>query len=116
MAISLLQCAVPLAAADEAWFGIQVKAEGEGRFWNPVINELIVVDVEANSPAAKAGISKGDRIVEVFGQAIVGERMRKLVPFFEKTVGETLRLTLVNEAGDRISVTLIGENRPAEKQ
>lgn len=114
LVIGFLQSVSGAAVADDGWFGIGVKAEGEGRFWNPVVTELVVTSVENASPAANAGIKAGDRIVAIGEHKVVGQRLRILAPYIEKRVGEALTLTLLSETGDSYTVTMVGEQRPEE--
>ena len=100
-------------AEEEGWFGLDVRVEGEGRFWNPVVSAIIVNSIDKGSPAENAGIAVGDRIIAVDGVKVAGKRMRSLVPHFEKGVGESLALELVGDNQQPHRVTLVGGRRLA---
>ncbi len=102
------------AFAEEGWLGISVSVTGEGRFWNPVVHEIVVSGVAEGSPAAASPIVAGDQIVAVDGIVVDGKRARELQPHFEKERGETVTLVLRNAAGEKFTVELVSARRPAD--
>ena len=54
---TLLAAALPIQAQEAGWIGIRVED------WKD--RGVVVRSVEPNSPAAKAGLKEGDRIVEI---------------------------------------------------
>ncbi len=109
----MLLAATPVAMADnEGWFGLGVKVDGKGRFWNPVVETIAVESIDAGSPAAASRIAVGDRIVEVDGEPVAGQRARALAPRFDKPAGGTLRLGLVDTDGTRYELVLTAASAP----
>jgi len=91
------------------WFGADV-AKRDGR-----LPGIVVKDVDARSPAQKAGLRQGDVILQVDSVAV-----RDLLDFekylFKRTVGSTVRLA-VERSGRRrtVNVTLQAVPKPSGK-
>lgn len=103
---------VPAWASGSGYLGIAVAVSGEGAFWNPTISAVKVQKVNANSPAARAGIAAGDEIVEVQGKPVVGTKARELQPYMELGIGDTLRLVVRKPTGELQPLSLRAEPRP----
>jgi serine protease Do len=83
------------------WIGISygdITPEMASVFDLPVKNGLIVADVTANGPAAKAGIKKGDIIVRVDGKEV-------------KTGGDLQKIILNRQVGDKLAIRLIRDKQ-----
>jgi S1-C subfamily serine protease len=82
----------PLAshAAENGWFGFALPA----------------------SPAAKAGLSAGDMIVEIEGIVVEGAKADTLKAAMQKSAGETLRLKIKRGADASQDVSLIAGPKP----
>ena len=84
------------------WIGISygdITEEIAGLFGLPVNQGIIVAKVEEDSPAAIAGIQKGDIIVEVEGNKITGG-------------GDLQKVLRDKDAGDTITIKAIRKNKP----
>lgn len=111
----LLFAALGAASAEtEGWYGIEVEADGKGRFWNPVVNTVTIKGIAPGSPAADSRIAVGDMIIEVEGLTVAGQRAGKLSPHFEKPPGSELHLGLLTLEGEEYEVVLISAERPAD--
>jgi carboxyl-terminal processing protease len=73
--------------------------EGVGISVNPTDHGLEVLSVFANSPAAKAGIRKGDVIVAVNGQSITGAASRSASDKIQGKPGTSVKLTVTSPGG-----------------
>src|SRR5262245_41436309 len=61
---ALLAIALPLSGQDAGWIGVSVSDQKD--------HGVLVVDVQNDSPAAKAGLKANDIILEFNGQEVVG--------------------------------------------
>lgn len=63
---------------------------------NPAISDAVVANCHPNSPAQKAGLKSGDRIVEINGRPVgrVAELKEELAQFY---AGETVRLAVARD-------------------
>jgi S1-C subfamily serine protease len=72
---------------------------------------VLVVAVEADSPAARAGLAAGDLIVELDGQAVSGvDALHKLLT--EARVGASVPLVVVRRGETRVLQAVPAESRP----
>jgi serine protease Do len=76
----------------------------------PSADGVLVSYVEEESPAARAGISPGDAIVGVNGEAIVNIRQARRA-IFGSRVGDLIRLTVIR-AGETLNYDLELEEVP----
>ncbi len=97
-------------ATRSGWLGVGYNVMVELR--NGVSNvNMTVTEVVPGSPAERAGIKRGDRIVRIDGRPISAERFEGLSTSVE--VGDTLRLTVTSGDRERDHV-LIAAPRPAQ--
>lgn len=99
------------------WIGTaygDVTPEMASAFGLPVEHGVIVAEVVTNSPAAKAGIRRGDIIIRVNNTNIEdGGDLQRV--FRDKTVGDTMNITLIRSNREvRVRVTL--EEMPVSVQ
>jgi M6 family metalloprotease-like protein len=95
--------AAPAAAGQAAYLGIHVGSDG---------GKLVVGDVDAGSPAARAGIQRGDIVVQLAGQPVSHpDGLRETI--MARSPGESVKLALLrnNQAID-VTVTLGSVSRP----
>jgi C-terminal processing protease CtpA/Prc len=102
------------AAPQEGWFGLNADAKTEGFVLNPTMVSIKILQVEANSPAAKAGVAAGDELIDVNGTAIKGQKAKDLGPQMEKAVGEKIDLKFKRADGNVYSVTLVAVTPPTK--
>ena len=109
----LLTCLLAGAAlaGERGYFGFALKVS-RGFFLAPVANELAIARVLPDTPAARAGMRRGDRIVEVDGQPVAGARALALKASGARDVGQTLRLTLRRPDGEIYRVEMVAVARP----
>jgi M6 family metalloprotease-like protein len=94
----------PERAAKTGYFGVAVAQGQQGR--------VIVEDVQTDSPAAKAGVKKGDVIARIGDRAVASpEAFREWLQAYP--AGETVQLSLVRETATLdVKATLIATSRP----
>lgn len=86
--ILLLVLAHPSQAAEQK-LGFSVQLEGEGFFLNPVVTKIIVDEVVKGSLAEAAGMRKGDQLIRIDGEEVIGKRALGLQKFMKLNPGET---------------------------
>jgi C-terminal processing protease CtpA/Prc len=87
--VTLLVVGAASTQAAEQKLGFSVNVEGEGFFLNPVVTKIVVDEVVKGSLAEAAGIRKGDQIVKIDGEDVVGKRALGLQKFMTLGLGET---------------------------
>jgi C-terminal processing protease CtpA/Prc len=106
---ALLMAQAQLAAAQprRGIFGVTVAISGDGLF-NPVIRSVRITQVQSGMPAAAAGVSAGDQVIEVDGRRVVGSTAKDLAPLAQgKRVGETVKLLLKRSDGQLYRVSMV---------
>jgi serine protease Do len=115
----LEQSVVSVGEAESAWLGVliaEVTQEKAQELKLPALRGVLVTEVEADSPAAKAGLKANDVITEFNEQRVEGTlQFRRLVR--ETPVGHTVQLTFWrNGQAKTISVELTSLRAQIEKQ
>jgi C-terminal processing protease CtpA/Prc len=105
--VCLLVLAASAWAADSGYFGISVSVDGEGFFLNPTLKSIRIEKVVPNSPAAKAGITPGDFLIEIEGHPVPGTKADVLKPYMQREVGQTTRLLVKKSSGEVVSLVLV---------
>jgi C-terminal processing protease CtpA/Prc len=113
--IMLFMFAASASAADPGYFGISVAVDGDGFFLNPTVKSIKVEKVTPNSPAAKAGVSPGDLLVEIEGHPVPGTKADVLKPYMQREVGQSTRLLVKKASGEVVSLVLVAA-RKADSQ
>ena len=108
----LLLLAAPLCAstAEKGFFGLSLSIELDGSAngsANPTLREVKIVKVLTASPAANAGLQRGDLIVEVEGRKVVGANAQELQGLMQREIGQPLRLLIQRGGAEPFPVTLI---------
>jgi C-terminal processing protease CtpA/Prc len=103
----------PLAsqAAENGWFGVALAIDADG-ILNPKLRSIKIDKILPASPAANAGLSAGDMIVEIEGIVVEGATADTLKTAMQKSVGETLRLKIKHGADVSRDVSLIAAPKP----
>lgn len=79
-------------------FAAQINSDPNAPFPVPEVNGVLVVRVLTNSPAAEAGLRRGDVVVKIDGQAVTNaEQLQRIVE--NSGVGNTLQFEV--QRGDR---------------
>lgn len=100
-------------AEDHGYFGFALDAETQG-FFSPTITSLSIDKVLPGTPAERAGIRAGDRIVEVEGKPVAGSKALELKASATRQVGQTLHLTLRHADGQVFHVAMVAVPHPAD--
>jgi S1-C subfamily serine protease len=93
-------------------FAAQVNNDPNALFKVPEVNGVLVVRVLTNSPAAEAGLRRGDVVVKIDGQAVTNaEQLQRIVE--NSGVGHSLQFDI--QRGDRVQQIRVrtGELRPS---
>lgn len=101
-------------AEDHGYFGFALKVVTKGFFLAPTISDLAIDKVVPGTPAERAGIRSGDRILEVEGKPVAGSKALDLKASATRQVGQTLRLTLRHADGQVFKVAMVAVPHPAE--
>ena len=120
MTLAFVTALAPIARAEaqvvrtvvirQGWLGINYDLTSETRD-GKVSESMTVLDVIEDSPADKAGVRKGDRIVRIDGQPVSLSKFRSISRDLQP--GDTLTLRLSN-AGRERDVSLVASERPAQ--
>ena len=103
------------ATPKKAWFGLSFNVESSGfNFINPTIESLHINKTPVNSPAEKAGLVKGDLLLEAEGVQVKGLKADKLKLLVAKTVGQSLTLKLQHATGKVYTAVLVGISKPEQ--
>jgi M6 family metalloprotease-like protein len=80
--------AAPVAVGHSGYLGVHLEPDGHGKF--------AVADVAADSPAARAGVQRGDIVLHVEGQEIGNvDLFREML--LARSAGETVKLSLLRQ-------------------
>ena len=101
-------------AEDHGYFGFALKAVTKGFFLAPTITELSIDKVMPGTPAERAGLRAGDRILEVEGKPVAGSKALDLKAKATRQPGQTLHLTLRHPDGQVYRVAMVAIPHPAE--
>ncbi len=100
---------------DRGWLGVsisEVSADKAKELKLPAERGVLLTDVEANSPAAKAGLKSGDVITEFSGQRVEGTaQFARLVR--ETPGGRTAQITYWRDGRSQTISVQLGERRSA---
>jgi serine protease Do len=104
---------------DSGWLGVEIEEVTPGKAKElklPAVRGVIVADVEADSPAGKAGLKQNDVILEYDGHAVEGTvQFRRLVR--ETPPGRTVNIQVSRDgAKQELSVELADRNAYYEKR
>ena len=104
---------VGVASADErtGTFGFVAKVDADG-FFNPRLKSVLIQSVAPGMPAAAAGISVGDLVVEVEGRVVMGASASDMATLMKKAPGQKLALKLRRPRGETYTVELTAVPRP----
>src|SRR5581483_11184283 len=93
-------------AAQPGYLGVYVTADEQG--------QLVLAEVAADSPAIKAGLRRGDRLVRLEGQELAGaESFRELLR--ARAAGEKIKLAVVRDGKPvEVIATLTTPSRPMQ--
>jgi C-terminal processing protease CtpA/Prc len=98
-------------AAEKGWFGFALAIDADG-ILNPRLRSIKIDKIFPASPAANAGLSTGDMIVEIEGIVVEGAKADALKTAMQKSAGETLRLKIKHGTDASQDVSLIAASKP----
>jgi C-terminal processing protease CtpA/Prc len=109
VAIALLLLAISPAAraSEKGFFGLSLSLELDGSETKPTLREVKIVKVLNASPAANAGLQRGDLIVAVEGRNVAGANALELQGLMQREIGQPLRLLIQRGSAEPFVVTLI---------
>jgi C-terminal processing protease CtpA/Prc len=87
-------------------FGFVAKVDADGLF-NPTLKSVLIQSVQRDLPAALAGITAGDMVVEVDGTQVAGAKAQALADRMKKRPGESVMLRLARPDGQTYVVRLV---------
>jgi len=79
---------------------------GSDVFFSPTITSFVIEKVEPNSPAEKAGIVAGQKIISIENCKIPGCPASEAKELMRKESGEILQLLLENEDGSQVPLKI----------
>lgn len=103
---------LPLHAADKGWFGFALAIDAEGLSLNPTLRSITIHKISPNSPAAKAGLAAGDKIIAMEGIVVAGTPANTLKAATQKSVGQTLRLKFQRGTDAPRDISLVAAAKP----
>jgi S1-C subfamily serine protease len=85
------------------------------RFYNlPIENSVLVVSLEPDSPARRAGLSEGDLIIGFAGRPVAGiDDLHKLLT--EERVGQVALLEVIRRT-ERLTLHIVPQEVPDKKK
>ncbi len=99
-------------AAGSGYFGFGTTATYSGIF-NPKLKRVIVAEIKQDSPAEKAGLGKGDAILEANGILIDGAPAKSMFGTFSNvSSGQKVTLKIKRVDGSLAEITLVAAPRP----
>ena len=101
-------------AEDHGYFGFALKVVTNGFFLAPTVSDLTIDKVMPGTPAERAGIRSGDRILEVEGKAVAGTKALDLKSRATRMPGQTLHLTLRHPDGQVYTVAMVAVPHPQD--
>lgn len=108
--LALLAAALPAPAAQaRLGFGIQARTSG---LLSPVLEQVTVAQVAPGSPAARAGMHGGDRIVAIDGHPVKGAAARPMAARLQGLhAGQHVRVA-IERASAHLEFDLVAEVLP----
>jgi len=101
-------------AEDHGYFGFALNVVTKGFFLAPTVSDLTIDKVMPGTPAERAGIRAGDRILEVEGKPVAGSKALDLKASATRMPGQTLHLTLRHAEGQVFRVAMVAIPHPAD--
>ncbi|MBA6290002.1 PDZ domain-containing protein [Colwellia sp. MB3u-4] len=92
-------------AGEPIKIGISGNVEADG-FFSPTLTSYTIESVKPNSPAEKAGIVAGQKIISVEDCKIPGCEASEAKKLMRKESGEVLHLLLENTDGSKVPVKI----------
>jgi C-terminal processing protease CtpA/Prc len=97
----VLILSLPSSAAEQGRMGFSVNVVVEGSIFSPKIKEIRITEVFSDSPAEKAGLKIGQKVLSIDGCVIPGCSARKAKKIMNKKPGEILVLEIEKMDGTR---------------
>ena len=94
-------------AAGAGFVGLSLAVELDGAQTNPTLRAVRIAKVLTASPAANAGLQRGDAILAIDDRLLLGVEAAELGTLMHREVGQPLRLRIKRGDTEPFSVTLI---------
>lgn len=99
---------IPKEQADSFKESVNAEFEGIGAALEIKNGEVVITAILPDSPALRAGLKAGDRIIAVDGQPTAGQELGQIIPRIRGAKGSVVSLTIVpakSQKGSVVSVT-----------
>jgi C-terminal processing protease CtpA/Prc len=106
MTLNMVMLGIVHAQESQGTFGFVAKVDADGLF-NPTLKTVLIQSVQRDLPAALAGITAGDTVVEVDGVQVAGSKASAMADRMKKKPGEAVTLRLVRADGQPYVVRLV---------
>ncbi|MCP4979031.1 MAG: PDZ domain-containing protein [Gammaproteobacteria bacterium] len=92
--------------------GVSLDIKGSGSIDTMTLKSLTVIKVIEGSPAARAGLQFGDRIIEIDGLSVEGRNGNTLLNALHKPVGSQVTIVVRQTVGSERKITMVTAKLP----
>ncbi len=97
---------------DGGGIGVSLDIKGSGSIDTMTLKSLTVIKVIKGSPAARAGLQFGDRIIEIDGLSVEGRNGNTLLKALHKPVGSKVTIVVRQTVGSERKITMVTTKLP----
>jgi C-terminal processing protease CtpA/Prc len=109
--LALIASIATHGAEERGTFGFAVAVDVEGMF-DHTLKSVVVKNVEPGLPAAAAGVSPGDNVLEVEGKRVQGSKASDIAALMKRKPGESITLKLKRVNGEVYVAALVAAQKP----
>ena len=103
-----------VVAGEKGWFGFAMAIDLEGAPLDPKLRTIKVESIVPSSPAAFAGLTPGDLVLEIEGITVAGANAATVKAAMQRSVGESLHLKIKHGADAPRDVVLTAAPKPSQ--